>query len=125
MVSLNHYLVRNFHQITIDDILQEILKHRQKFMLTEYDQQKIEHLILSIENKDIAINQIDGMVTLIKKVFNQEVDFEKLKNLFLSKDGSKKKKLNKNLTQNINCQEYLKRLQDRKNKNYHSLFKNN
>jgi ATP-dependent helicase/nuclease subunit A len=91
---INDFLITNFHELIIDEILGEIIQHKTKFSYRSEDIYTESKKIIKNLSK---INQSKYQLILEHPIIQDIVGFnispEELKNFFLNKDGEKRKRI--------------------------------
>lgn len=97
LLPINDYLNANFHEVTIDEIISEIIQNKSKFLNTSYEHKyiksKSQEIIESLNNVCVLDWQKISSITLVKEFVGANQSPERIKKFFLTDSGQKRQRI--------------------------------
>lgn len=97
LLPINDYLNANFHEVTIDEIISEIIQNKNKFINTSYEHEyikyKAQEIIESLNNICFLDWKKIGSNKLVQEFVESNQEPEKIKKFFLTDSGQKRQKI--------------------------------
>jgi ATP-dependent helicase/nuclease subunit A len=91
---INDFLITNFHELIIDEILSEIIQNKTKFTTSTHDiYEESKQIIRSLEAANHDQYQLILQHPIVQNIVGFNISPEQLKAFFLNKDGQKRKRI--------------------------------
>lgn len=119
LLPINNYLNANFHEVTIDEIISEIVENKTKFFNSNYKYNCIksesEKIIDSLNNFTSSEWEVIASISTIQNIVGLNQTPKQIKKLFLTDSGQKRKKIvpQKIAKEGSNLYADLERIQDK------------
>ena len=118
LLPINNYLNANFHEVTIDEIISEIVKNKTKFFNSNYKYNCIksesEKIIYYLNNFTSSEWEVIASFSTIQNIIGLKQAPKQIKKFFLTDSGQKRKKIvpQKIVKEGSNLYSDLERIQD-------------